>query len=58
MRIRGQLAVRGAAVAESDGKRGASVDIKGIVFVMYLCAQFGFLVGVLMMSLLQVGHDD
>ena len=32
--------------------------IKGVVFIMYLCAQFGFLVGVLITSLLQVGHDD
>ena len=34
------------------------MDIKSVVFIMYLCAQFGFLVGVFMMSLLQVGHDD
>jgi len=33
-------------------------DIKSVVFIMYLCAQFGFLVGVLITSLLQVGHDD
>jgi len=31
--------------------------LKGILPVMYLCALFGFLLGVVTMSLLQIGRD-
>lgn len=29
---------------------------KNVTFVMYLCAQLGFLIGVLLMSILQMGE--
>ena len=32
------------------------MPVKNVTFVMYLCAQFGFLLGVLLMSILQMGE--